>query len=603
MFARSIWLRLVRAAVLPLGIVSERLGNRFYLGLGVVLLGVFLYAIATGLTGGMKHQAYDLVMKSRFQTPAPDPQIVLIDIDEASLAAMAPQYGRWPWPRSVMAELTEGLARQGARAIVFDITFSDPDIYHPESDRYFRDVAARHGNVFFPMIRLNPQNDALSELRLGRLAGVRPAAPEAAPEATVAMVVPYFFDVLTGHRLGTINLYPDADGIVRRYHVQRDAYGWRVGSLPANVTAALGGELPARADILLNWRGRPLAYPTVSFHPVYTDLLKERAERPPDEFAGKIVIIGSTAPSLFDLKPTPVAQNHPGLEILATALDNLSNGDYLNEPPRALIMLVTALALAALMAAFMYNVDYKILSPVFTLVQTAFLAITYLFLNYTTLFVDLTAPFTAGLVYFFVARTYSFALTLQRNGHPLFSTALDEGAECRVLFAACRIPYTDRRTWRRVRALVLRQAGLTRYGVAAPRLFKPAPLIKQLYQDTLLIYWLVPPAQTCAALADLVRMFEASWRHMPAAALRVYLHSVRFDVDADGAWRALGQQALREALAPPPAVAGEGAAIRLSPAFEALLRECPGVTVPAALAQTGLRAGQALAATATPRIQ
>jgi CHASE2 domain-containing sensor protein len=574
--AAARWLRLVRALLLPLGALSARLGHRFYPALGVLLAAVFLYAIAAGLTGGMKHQAYDLVMKSRFRTPAPDPEIVLIDIDEASLAAMAPQYGRWPWPRSVMAELAEGLVRQGARAVVFDITFSDPDVYHPESDRYLREVATRYENLFFPMIRLNPKNDALSELKLARLAGVRPVAGAVSSDATVAMVVPYFFDALGGLRLGTNNLYPDPDGIVRHYHVYREAYGWRIGSLPANVVEALGGTWPAaRRDILLNWRGRPLVYPTVSFHVVYTDILKARPERPADEFAGKIVLIGSTAPSLFDLKPTPVAQNHPGLEILATALDNLKNGDYLSETPRAVIMLVTLLVLTALTAAFLYNVDYRVLSPMFTVAQTALLGLSYLLLNFTTVFVDLTAPFTAGLVYFFIARGYSFVLAQRRHAHPWFSTTLDEGAECRLLLVVCRpAPGTSARDWRRARRLLLRRVGLSRDGVVSTRLFKAVPLFRAVYGDMLLVHWLVPPAETEAALADLAALLEAV---RGRAGLAIALHAASFRVDAEGAGRVVLQAALCEVLSPPVA---SGKTLVRSAAFETLARGYPALRLP-----------------------
>ena len=48
------------------------------------------------------------------------------------------------------------------------------------------------------------------------------------------------------------------------------------------------------------------------------------------EFAGKIVLVGSTAPGLFDLKATPMTRAHPGVEILATAIDNLRRDDYLH---------------------------------------------------------------------------------------------------------------------------------------------------------------------------------------------------------------------------------------------------------------------------------
>jgi len=57
----------------------------------------------------------------------PDADIVLVDIDEKSLARMEKDAGRWPWPRVVHAELVEGLAAQRPRAIVFDIAFTEAD--------------------------------------------------------------------------------------------------------------------------------------------------------------------------------------------------------------------------------------------------------------------------------------------------------------------------------------------------------------------------------------------------------------------------------------------------------------------------------------------
>lgn len=593
MAAPSLLLRTVRLVALPLGRLSERIGNRFYVGWAALLITVAVYAIAGGHTGGMKHQAYDLIMKSRFQVPPPDPDIVLLDIDEASLAAMAPEYGRWPWPRSVMAELVEGLARQQPRAIVFDITFSDADVYQPQADKYFRDVVAHTPTTFFPMIRLNPENDKLSELRLGQLPGVVPASQDAPVDATIAVVVPYFFDVLDDRRLGTNNLYVDEDGNTRSYHVYREAYAWRIYSLPANVVAANGGALPEREDVLLNWRGRPPAYHTVSFHPVYTSLLKQQAGRPANEFAGKIIIIGSTAPSLFDLKPTPVAQNHPGVEILATALDNLKNQDYLSELPRWVYIVVTIVGIVALAAAFVYNVDDRWVNLIFTLVQAGLLLITYLFLNYTTWFVDLTAPFTAGLVYFSVARTYGSALSLRRNGHPWFSTELDPGRECQVLLLSCHLLSTDKHESRRMRAELQRQAGLTRYGAAAARIFKPAPLLYNLYRDTLLFYWLVSPGETCDALRDLVQMLDRSLTALSRRGqprLRLALHATRFTVDDAGAWREIGKAAFVESMI--LIERGSAATLTATRAFAEMYDSCSSsVPLPDILTKAGLRIG------------
>lgn len=536
--------RLARLLTRPLGLLTERLGSRFYLILAAVLVAASVVGIGAGLTLGMKSQAYDLVMRSRFRTPAPDPQIIVVDIDEASLAAMAPEYGRWPWPRSVMAELVEGLARARPAAIVFDVVFADLDRSYPEADRYLREVAARYPNTLFAMIRLDPANDPLSELELARLAGVVPLAA-AQPGATVAVVVPYFFDVLGGRRLGTVNLYADDDGIARAYHVYRDAHGYRIFSLPANVIATLGGELPEQPDILLNWRGRPPAYRTVSFDPLYRQVLSSAGVTEAD-FAGKIVVIGSTAPALFDIRPTPVARAHTGVEILATAIDNLRNRDYLRELPGWAYMLVTGAAVLLLAAAFRNNIDWLVLRAAFTVMQFAFLALTYLFLNYTTWFVDLTAPFTAAFAYFVVAGFYGRALVLRRNGDPWFSSALDPGRSAQVLLLACRIVAPPARR-ARIHRVLQRHAGLTRYAAAAPQLFGAAPLMQKLYEDVALFYWLVPPEKTCAALGDLFVMLERSLGAIGAAdhpaGVQLALHAARFTVDAHGEWEAHGREA------------------------------------------------------------
>lgn len=569
--------------------MSERLGNRFYIGLAVVLALVAVYALVTEMNVGMKQQAYDLIIKNRFNTPAPDPDIVLIDIDEASLEAMAPQYGRWPWSRAVMAELTEALARARPRAIVFDITFSDADVYQAQADQYFRDVVAATPTTYFPMIRLNPENDGLSELELAALAGVTRVEDDAAANATVAMVVPYFYDVLDGRRLGTNNLYSDIDGITRRYHVYRDAHGYRIGSLPANVAAALGATLPERSDVLLNWRGPPLVYPTLSFHSVYASLTRP-GSKAGEQFADKIVIIGSTAPSLFDIKPTPLAQLHPGVEIFATALDNLRNGDYLNEIPPWIYLVITVAALAALAAAFVYNVDERSVNLLFTLTQTTFLAVSYLFLNYSTLFVDLTAPFTAGLAYFTVARFYAYVVVWRRNGHPLFSGALDVGRPCQVLYLSCRIGAADNAARRRVRGELLRRVGLTRYGVAAARIFKQAPLLDYAHRDILLFYWLVAPDKTCPALSDLLHMLDTALARLERrgeAPLRMGLHSVGFTVDDAGTWRTQARAALMEALALPEQAGGT---LRATRAFTQTTAACTALAPSERLQRAGFQA-------------
>jgi len=134
--------------------------------------------------------------------------------------------------------------------------------------------------------------------------GVLALNENAQRDATVAVVLPHFKAVLEGGRLGLHNIYPDADAIVRQYPVYRDDYGWKIPSLPLRIAQQFNFTQPDAPRVLMNWRGPPFTYRSVSFSDVFADLGSKNKQRAQDEFSGKIVIIGSTAPSLFDIKPT-----------------------------------------------------------------------------------------------------------------------------------------------------------------------------------------------------------------------------------------------------------------------------------------------------------
>ena len=123
-------------------------GNRRYLILALVLLAVWL--VDQGwlhVFDPLRARLSDARLARHALHSEPDRDIVLIDIDERSLAEMSDSVGRWPWPRSVHAELVEGIERQRPRAIVFDILFSDPDRARPEGDQYFAEVIAGTSNT------------------------------------------------------------------------------------------------------------------------------------------------------------------------------------------------------------------------------------------------------------------------------------------------------------------------------------------------------------------------------------------------------------------------------------------------------------------------
>jgi adenylate cyclase len=98
----------------------------------------------------LENRLLDSFVRSQAARLAPDPDIVMIDIDEKSLAEMEKQeigVGRWPWPRVIHASLVEGLSAQKPRAIVFDISFTEADTFRPRDDAAFAETIARHKNT------------------------------------------------------------------------------------------------------------------------------------------------------------------------------------------------------------------------------------------------------------------------------------------------------------------------------------------------------------------------------------------------------------------------------------------------------------------------
>ncbi|MCB4811442.1 CHASE2 domain-containing protein [Methylovorus menthalis] len=392
--------------------VTRRLRNNFYIYLAALLtVFVLLDAGLFHVGENMRQKAFDFMVRSRVLAPAPDKDIVIVDVNEASLAAMAKEYGRWPWPRQVFGEFLESIEAQHPKAVIFDILFSDADVYNPDSDTYFNDVISGTDNTFFPFLRLPESSDKLSQVKPSMIAGISESQPSQGDmQATIAVVLPHFDAALNSGRLGTHNIYPDKDGIVREYQLYQDDYGWRLPSLPMTVGGKLGYTLPPDQNILLNWRGKPFSYQYVSFSDVMQDMGSKDKKRPQNEFTDKIVIIGSTAPSLFDLKATAMAKAHPGVEILATAIDNVKHQDYLKVWRGATPYILISLLLIWLTTlAFYLNADRDRFNKLFSFSQIGLLVLSYIGINLSNFYLDFTGPITWALFYFSIAKIYALA--------------------------------------------------------------------------------------------------------------------------------------------------------------------------------------------------
>jgi len=301
--------------------------------LALLLMSCATLLLVTQVSLHLDYALADRLTRQYARQLSPDPDIVVIDIDDYSLMKMKDFAGRWVWPRSVHAELLEAVLPLKPRAIVFDILFAEPDIYRPDADRYFNEVLSGSSNVYFSMLELNAsaEDPGILLRDMPKEAGLL-KGENAQSSARTHLLLPQAISP-DNWRLGTINFSSDSDGIGRSYDVRRNIDGWYLPSLPAKVVADLNIALPKHDKILLQWRGRQAKdFTSHSYFNIYQAIQEDPAILS-KQLTNKIIVIGATASGLFDLRATPISPHYPAVYMLATALDNLKNQRYMTLAP------------------------------------------------------------------------------------------------------------------------------------------------------------------------------------------------------------------------------------------------------------------------------
>ena len=377
------------------------------IALGLAVLVVFLGHAAKFYRIPFVDQLDWIIYDARLGWTAPggvDERIVILDIDEKSLAT--PELGRWPWGRDVLAGLVHKLFdKYGVRVLGFDVVFAEPD--HSSGLRVL-DGLARGALKDIPQFQaalaeLRPRLDHdaqfaatikgrpvvlgyyLTSDRDARTSGTLP--PPVLPAGTFTGR-PTVFTSWTGYganlsdfqaaaaATGHINAFPDRDGINRcvpmlaeykeAYYepfalaVMRARLGFppvKPGYPPGTVLNRHPGlewleigpkhQVPVdeNACALVPYRGPEGSFPYISLADVYFDRV------PVERLKDKIVLVGATAPGLFDLRATPVGENFPGVEVHANLIAGMIDGRIKAKPAYVLaaeviLLLVAGIALA-----------------------------------------------------------------------------------------------------------------------------------------------------------------------------------------------------------------------------------------------------------------
>ena len=360
---------------------------------------------------GVVNRLDDIIYDARLRATMPqtvDDRIVIVDIDEKSLA----EIGRWPWSRNRLADLVDELfVGQKTALLGFDLVFAEADDSsglnqlkllaknelrdQPGFAEKLAQLQSRldYDELFAKSLENRPVvlGYYLTSDRDGRVSGVLPA-PVMGAASLGGRPVKFTrwngfganIDALAkaAPAAGFFNSITEGDGVVRSIPLLAEYNGQYYESLPLAMFRMLAGspkvepgfpqeKLTSRSyqgleSVLLAQEGKSLAIPVD--HRVATlvpfrgnggvnggsfryisaaDVLAKRI--PPGQLKGKIVLLGTTAPGLLDLRVTPVSETYPGVETHANVISGFLDGKVLVKPDYAVGFEVVVLALSGLL--------------------------------------------------------------------------------------------------------------------------------------------------------------------------------------------------------------------------------------------------------------
>ena len=347
---------------------------------------------------------YRQTIKVSHKHPIPNPNIVLLAIDDASLEYLWDKYGEWPIPRNVYADVINYIENEKPQAIVFDLMFLKSVRSQKEADKAFIETMNKYDNIYTGLnfdnqsfdvrkpadlpqrIKLNIENNSNVSFKKYSFTNCRLILSE----------------LLNGKvKIGLTNVIRSNDGIIRSVSpilmYKGNAYpylSFKVGSdyLKMNednnfiidknrdlIVADTKIPLSKNGEAILNWYGQSGTHTVVPFYKIIKEMDGSNLSK--FDFKNKIIIVGTTAMSLHDTKSVPIqAEIYPGAEVHATFLNNMLDNNFIKKSGHAINVLILIGVISIVGTIAMFST-----STLFSALSTILFMIAYLFVSYYTM--------------------------------------------------------------------------------------------------------------------------------------------------------------------------------------------------------------------------
>lgn len=406
-----------------------------------IMLAVFLIAnnaMITGFFNDTENKSFDyrqsLLVKHRHLKPSKD--IVIIAIDDGSYEYILDKYGEWPISRNVYTKIIERVEANSPKAIVFDLMFIKSFKSDVNADNLLAQTMSKYKNVYTAINFDNQSSDVRTPIVLPERMSVNLVnnsnidIDSTFGYSNCRTILPQILDSDT--KIGMININRAQDGIIRQVPV----FAYYNGKYYPHLTLMAGAELingtPIKdytidknsnlkcgknsipltksGDVVLNWYGQSMrTYKNIPFHKLIKSIEGDKSIEHYD-FKDKIVLIGTTASSLFDTKSVPIDKIYPGVEIHATYMNNLIDNTFIKKSSAA-----TNTMIILLLVMIVSFIVFKSTSAIFATTSTVLLAAAYYMASYYVMsiyniWIEVVVPLFVILVTFAISYLAKYLL-------------------------------------------------------------------------------------------------------------------------------------------------------------------------------------------------
>ncbi|MEX0582614.1 MAG: adenylate/guanylate cyclase domain-containing protein [Sneathiella sp.] len=331
----------------------------------LLMAALFLQISDPPFLSSFRDRIFDLYQQTQpRETPDPRP-VVVIDIDENSLLNL----GQWPWPRTYLAKLVENATKGGAAVIGFDMLFAESDRLSPTEiaqnmsglpsevkkqlsslpsfdDEFANEIS--ESRVVLG-ISVSPASDGANNLGLDRIPSFAMLGqdPKKFLKNYPALIgnIDKLDEAAAGR--GMISLDQDFDGIVRRIPLANQINGKIIPSLALDMLRVATGRnviIQTNENGIVGFKVAGTLIPTdtrgrvwvkyANFDPTLYisafDIINNNFND--SVLEGKLVLVGTSATGLKDLRASPLTSNLPGVEMHLQLLENVLTQSYLFRP-------------------------------------------------------------------------------------------------------------------------------------------------------------------------------------------------------------------------------------------------------------------------------